>query len=153
MLLTLTLRTCRHFRLGFTLIELLLCITIISVLLMVGLPSYRAQTIAVGRAEAKTELLRLVAEQERYFSLYNTYVDDASPLSVPSVSGRSRQTVTGLYSLSVSACGDTPLSGCFIATAQAQGAQLQDTCISFSVGSRGTRSSISNAKDENCWLR
>lgn len=63
---------------GFTLIELLITVVIVSILAMIGLPSYQA-SIAVGRrTDVQAELLRLAHAQTRWRSDHIAYADLAA---------------------------------------------------------------------------
>ena len=58
---------------GFSLIELLVVVTIIGILGMIAVPSYRAYTMRAHRTEAKTALLQIATSQERYYIQNNSY--------------------------------------------------------------------------------
>ncbi len=65
----------RHHR-GVTLVELLIVIVIIAILGLIAVPSYRQYSMRAQRTEAKTALLRLAANQERFYLQNNTYTND-----------------------------------------------------------------------------
>ena len=106
---------------GFTLIEILIVVAIMGVLVAIALPAYQDSVRRSGRAEAKSELLQVASDLERYFSNFNSYVTDALPLNTPAVAARTRTTTNGLYLIGVAACGGGAIASCFIATATAQG--------------------------------
>lgn len=137
---------------GFTLIEILIVVAILGVLASIALPAYQNSVLRSGRAEAKSELLQVASDQERYFSNFNTYIDDALPLNTPAVADRDRTTVNGLYVISVAACGGGAISNCFIATATAQGEQTADACTTLTITNTGVRGATGAAVDE-CWQR
>ena len=58
---------------GFSLIELLVVVVIVAILGLVAIPSYRQYNIRAQRTEAKTALLRLAANQERFYLQNNSY--------------------------------------------------------------------------------
>jgi type IV pilus assembly protein PilE len=60
---------------GFSLIELLAVVTIVAILGLIGIPSYRQYTIRAHRTEAKTALLRLATNQERFYIQNHRYSD------------------------------------------------------------------------------
>ena len=75
----------RHGIQGFNLIEMLIAVAILGIITAMALPSYQASVIRSGRAEAKSILLQVASNQERFFSANNTYSTDADPLSNPVV--------------------------------------------------------------------
>ncbi len=139
--------------LGFPLIEILMVLAIIALVAVSAWPSYQNVVMRTGRAEAKSALLAVTSDQERYFSSFNRYVNDASPLDAPAKTGRSRVTSSGLYTISVEACVDGRLEFCFVATATPLGSQSADACTSLSVDNRGVRTAAGSLADPNeCWV-
>jgi len=137
---------------GFTLLELLIVVAIMGVLTTFALPAYQNSVLRSGRAEAKTELLQVASDQERYFSNFNTYIDDALPLNTPTVAGRDRTTQNGFYAISVSACGAGTIATCFVATATAQNDQTADACTTLTYTNTGARGATGDTTNE-CWQR
>jgi len=137
---------------GFTLIELLIVVAIMGVLASLALPAYQNSVLRAGRSEAKTELLQVASDQERHFSNFNTYVDDATPLNTPVVANRDRTTQNAFYAISVAACGGGAITNCFLATATAQNAQTADTCTTLTITSTGARGATGDTTNE-CWQR
>lgn len=137
---------------GFTLVELLIVIAIMGVLMSIALPAYQNSVLRSARADAKTELLQVASDQERYFSNLNTYVTDATPLNTPVVADRNRTTQNGLYSISVAACGGGAITNCFVATATAQGDQTADSCTTLTITNTGLRGATGDTVEE-CWQR
>ncbi len=137
---------------GFTLIELLIVIAILGVLTSIALPAYQNSVLRSNRAEAKSELLQVASDQERYFSNFNTYVDDATPLNTPVVADRDRTTQNGLYTISVAACVGGAITNCFLATATAQGEQTADACTTLTISNTGARGATGDTTAE-CWQR
>ena len=58
---------------GVTLLELMAVVMVIGVLGMIAIPSYRQYTMRAHRTEAKSALLQLAANQERYYLSNRTY--------------------------------------------------------------------------------
>lgn len=137
---------------GFTLMEILIVVAIIGIIAAIALPSYQASVIRSNRAEAKSELLIVAADQERYFSNNNTYIDDALPLNTPNVADRDRTTQNGFYVISVAACGGGAITNCFVATATPQGDQTADSCTTLTITNTGLRGATGDTVDE-CWGR
>lgn len=139
---------------GFTLIEILIAVAIIGILITIALPAYQDSTLRSGRAEAKSELLQVAVDQERYYSSFNTYIDDATPMTTPTVADRDRTTGNGLYLISVAACAGGAIGNCFLATATAQGVQLDDLCDTLTLSNTGVRGATgTGATAEECWQR
>ena len=139
---------------GFTLVELLVVVAIMAILVSIALPSYQESALRAGRAEAKSELLQVAADQERHYSSFNTYIDDATPMTTPTVADRDRTTSNGLYVISVAACSGGAISNCFLATATAQGNQLNDLCDTLTLSDTGVRGATgTGATAEECWQR
>jgi type IV pilus assembly protein PilE len=81
---------------GITLVELMVVMVIVAVLGMIAIPSYRQYSIRAQRTEAKTALLRLAANQERFYLQNNTYSSNLAALGFPG--GVSEN---GVYTLNV----------------------------------------------------
>ena len=140
---------------GFTLIEILIVVAIIGILTMVALPAYQNSVLRSGRADAKTELLTVASDQERFFSANNSYSSDAIPLDGETANA-TRITQNGLYEIKVEACGGGTLATCFIATATivVGSAQVDDICATLTLTSAGVRGATgTGATTEECWQR
>jgi prepilin-type N-terminal cleavage/methylation domain-containing protein len=61
-------------QLGFTMIELMIVLVVISILAAFAFPSYRDSVRKSNRAQAKTALMRLMQQQEQYFTQNNSYI-------------------------------------------------------------------------------
>lgn len=139
---------------GFSLVEIAVVLVIVGLLATLSLPSYRESVRAANRAEAKSELLRVAIEQERYFSRFTSYLNDASPLTLPATPGRAKVTTSGAYSLAVTACPGGTLATCFVATATPLGTQALDACTSLTLNSLGVRAATGTlANLGECWAR
>lgn len=135
---------------GFSLIELLIVMAIMGILVSVAIPAYTESVRRSNRAEAKSELVQVAAEQERFFSSTNSYSTDATPLTTPIVAGRDRTSTNAWYVTSVVACTGGAITNCFIATATAQNEQATDGCTTFTLTSTGLRGATGLTSDE-CW--
>jgi type IV pilus assembly protein PilE len=146
---------------GFTLIELMVTIVIIAILAAIAVPAYSTYVRQSRRTDAKTALLDLAGLEERYLSLNNAYTNLASPLGYATAGSSttlSAQVVgSGYYTMTVTTATapTTTAIAYFSATATAVGDQLKDTnCASFSVDSKGARTSLNSAGADStttCW--
>ena len=131
---------------GVTLLELMAVVMVIGVLGMIAIPSYRQYTMRAQRTEAKTALLLLATNQERFYLTNRTYSDSPAALGFAS-----NQTERGSYTLRIDGANAvgysataTPRAGAtFDMTADAQ-------CTSFTITSQGLRTATGTAAD-TCW--
>lgn len=63
---------------GFTMIEVLIALVIIALLASQVYPAFHKHVIRVRRQEAQSALLRLMQQEERYFTQANTYMEFSS---------------------------------------------------------------------------
>ena len=63
----------RNTQSGFTLIELMITVAIVGILAAVAYPAYTDSVRKGKRAEARTALMNLLQQQERYLTQMNTY--------------------------------------------------------------------------------
>jgi type IV pilus assembly protein PilE len=138
-----------YFR-GFSLIELMIVVAIMGILVTIAMPAYTESVRRSNRAEAKSELVQVASEQERFFSSTNSYSTDATPLNTPVVAARQRTTTNAWYVIAVAACDGGTIAICFIATATAQNEQAADGCTTFTLTSIGLRGATGLTGDE-CW--
>ena len=134
---------------GFTVIELLIAVAILGVLSAIAIPSYLDNVSRSRRAEAKTVLMQVASDQERFFSSNNTYTTDDFPLTGVA---DGRESDSGYYDVSVAACGGGTIANCFVATATAQNEQAGETCATLTLSNTGVRGAT-GASAEECWLR
>lgn len=133
---------------GFSLIELLIVVTIVGILVAVALPAYQQNVLAGGRAEGQSLLMEVASDQERFYSINNSYSTNAAPLADPPAATRTSE--SGRYQVSVSACGGGSIANCFVATATPQGSQTDDSCTTLTIDHTGQRGATGDTV-ENCW--
>ncbi|MEZ5488959.1 MAG: type IV pilin protein [Gammaproteobacteria bacterium] len=134
---------------GFTIIELLIAVAILGVLSAIAIPSYLDNVGRSRRSEAKTVLLEVASEQERFFSSNNSYTTNDFPLTGVA---DGRESESGYYAVSVAACAGGAIANCFVATATAQNEQAGETCTTLTLSSTGIRGATGGSADD-CWMR
>lgn len=148
---------------GFTLIELMITLVVVAILASIAVPTYRQYVLRSHRVEAKTALLSIAADQEKFYLQRNRYANDAELVSAKADGGLGfqRNTENGWYSLKlVPDDEDNPQA--WSIEAQAAGSQTSDAnCKFFSLNSVGARragpnldgSGVTDGTSEECWGR
>jgi type IV pilus assembly protein PilE len=130
---------------GFTLTELMIVVAIVIILTAVAVPNYNRQVLRSHRTDAKSALLRVAAEQEKFYLQNNSY-GDLDDLNNPT-------TDNGWYTLAIPVANATTFT--VTATATAGGPQVFDEdCITFSLNAAGTRGALDSEDADNtevCW--
>ncbi|MGK5007623.1 type IV pilin protein [Janthinobacterium sp. LB2P70] len=145
--------------LGFSLIELLSALAIMSLLLALAVPAYQGHLVRAKRVQGQAALLRLMQQQERYYSQNNHYLafSSASPASqaqqFPWWSGEGGA-VGSAYEIEALACPGLAIGQCVLLRAvpgtSKVDAQFQDAdCGVLSLSSTGQRGSSGPAS--HCW--
>ncbi len=143
---------------GVTLLELMIVIVIVALLATIAIPSYRNYVIRAQRTDATSGLLRLAAQQEKFYLQNNRYAANAElAAALPNGLGIAG-TEHGWYALSIDApTAACPLVSCFVARAApaAGSPQVVDAdCQGFAVNERGVRTATDSGGVDStvtCW--
>ena len=143
----------RRGMLGMTLIELMAVIMVIGVLGMIAIPSYRQYVMRAQRTEAKSFLLQVQTNQERFYLNSRRYgsVSDLQG-TIPPLLSANASSERGIYQVTKALVGTvetrytataSPVSGAGIdMTADAE-------CATFSITAQGERTATGTGA--NCW--
>ena len=130
---------------GYSLMELLITVAIIAIIAAVAMPNYQQHVLRSHRGDAMTALLRIAAQQEKFYLQNNTYTGSLADVNTLT-------TEAGYYQLSIDAA-DTDT---FTATATAIAGKAQESdadCQTFSITAEGTRTASGGGSDTSdvCW--
>lgn len=130
---------------GITLMELLIVVVIIGILSAIAYPNYRQYAARAKRTEAKSALLQIATNQERFYLQNNSYTADMTNLGFGAASNYT--TDSGSYVVNVTAAN----ANNFTATATYQnGGDEAAKCLTFQIDGRGARTS---SPDADCWTK
>jgi len=133
---------------GFTFIEITIVILIMSILMMIALPSYTQHLNKGRRVEAMSALMDASNRQEQFMLDRNSYSSTLQNIGI------SPTTVDGNYSLAIStATAACPISSCYelTATVITTASQSNDSnCTKFILSSTG-RKTAEGLNPNACW--
>jgi type IV pilus assembly protein PilE len=141
---------------GFTLIELLVVLAVMTILAAIAHASYREFTLKAKRTEGKAALLQLLQQQERYYTLHNSYIEfsststDEDERKFKWYSGEMES--TSAYEIVGEACPGDVIRNCLQLTAKPGTSRVDANfkdphCGALIATSAGTR----KADNEDCW--
>ncbi len=131
---------------GITLLELMIVVVIIGTLAVLAYPNYREYSSRAQRTEARSMLLRIAADQEKFYLQNSTY---ANTMTAFGYASNAVSTDTGKYVISITAGNAAD----FTVRADYQNADAEaGKCSWFELDARGTTTSGPMAPDE-CWAR
>jgi type IV pilus assembly protein PilE len=133
---------------GVTLLELMAVVTVIGILGMIALPSYRQYVMRAQRAEAKSALLRLQTNEERFYLANRTYGGTASLAALGFPTG---MTENGTYALTIAGADNNTYTATATPVAGARIDMTQDTmCTSISITAQGVKTATGTSA-ATCW--
>lgn len=137
---------------GFTLIEMMITVAIVGILAAIAYPSYTSYVAKGNRAEGRAAVMKMLQDQERWFTQKTTYVvvnsGNASGEVLKNFSGDSR--ATSKYFVGAAQCGATAINQCVLITAVPQFGGGDPEVGTLSMTSTGTRS-CTGSKPTLCW--
>lgn len=154
---------------GFTLIELMIVVAIVGILASVAYPAYTESILKGRRAQARTALLELMQQQERYMTQFNCYLaftnnanlsptatgtcGGVAPSSVPFKVFAGENEAQAVYRLSAAVCSaDDGIDECVRLTATPLKADPKVGELTLT--SNGVKGCTGTAKSSNfalCW--
>ncbi len=142
---------------GYSLVELMVVVLLMALLMAVAIPGYRGYTQRAHRSDATIQLMRVAAQQERFYVQNGTYASNALLTTAqPAGLGFSGISDRGDYDISTAAGpGGLAVAYTVSATPAAGGTQTDDTaCTSFELnqnGLRGANGAHVPADVDECW--
>lgn len=141
---------------GITLLELMIVVVVVAVLSAIAVPNYRQYTMRAHRTEAKSALLRLATNQERFYLQNNRYSCDPVALGFAGSSSEH-----GVYDIAIVSSTPCVNAQDWVATATpapgggTNGVNMADDteCTAFTLTSSGARTATPGANGANgrCW--
>ena len=146
---------------GFTMIELMIVLVVIAILAAFAFPSYRDSVRKSNRAQAKSALMRLMQQEEQYYTQNNSYITFSQASTDPTekkfywYSGDTAS--SSYYEIKGEACTGDTIQNCVLLTATPGTANVisgyaDPVCGNLTLTSTGIKgySSGSGSKDL-CW--
>ncbi len=136
---------------GFTLLELMTVLVIIVIIISIAYPSYVTQVLSTRRSEGQALLMRVAAQEERFFTNNNQYIDDVTAAPVAGLGMAQDTSENGHYQVAAAIAGG---GTSYTLTATPQGGQATDTlCANLTLTSAGAKGASGTTVDalRDCW--
>ena len=144
---------------GFTLVELMVAVLLVGIIMGIAVPSYRQYMQRTHRSDATVALLRITAQQEKFYIQNGIYAGNGLLGVAPPNGLGIPQTERNWYGLAIQA-DPAGLAVGYTVTATALAGERQqddDDCQVFSINERGVRGAQNSgggsgpAVVEKCW--
>jgi type IV pilus assembly protein PilE len=143
---------------GFTLIELMIVVVIVTVLLIIAIPTYLSQIRESRRTEARDYLVELASREERYYATQNAYTPTASNLGYAGF-GSGNPVGSGYYYINTPTIPDPnnasqPSFSLTALPVTGKGQDKDTYCASFTVESNGKHTALNSGGTDDsayCW--
>lgn len=140
---------------GFTLIELMVTVAIVAILAAIAVPSYRYAVLKGRRAQARTAILEVMQQQERYMTQNNRYaIFDSTSLVFKTYSGDNSN--NSPYAITAKTCPnpnggtDLDIKECVQVVATLRTGFVDDAAGNLNMTSTGVKACSSGAT-ALCW--
>ena len=135
----------RKYMRGVTLMELMIVVVIVGILAAIAYPNYRQYAARAKRNEAKSALLQIAVQQERFYLQNNTYTTDMTKLGF--LGSSNVYSPTESYRINV----DPATANDFTATATYQNSDEEASkCLTLTINGSGVKGS---GPDSDCWVK
>ncbi|WP_019140515.1 type IV pilin protein [Noviherbaspirillum massiliense] len=141
---------------GFTFVEILVVAVVVAILTTMAYPSYQEAVRKSRRAEGKAALMQVMQQQERYYSLHNSYI----AFSSGSTGGDEKRfkwysgesPARSAYEIRAAACKDESIRDCVLLIAEPGTSAVNPghkdaACGSLTLSSTGEK----GADGPDCW--
>jgi type IV pilus assembly protein PilE len=137
---------------GFSLIEVVIVVAIVAILASIAIPSYLESVRKAARADARSAIMTVMQQQERYFSQNNSYLAFSTGAGPFKNYSGDAGIVRAKWVIRGDPCG-TGIANCIALTA-VPNAGHTDSVTSITYDSRGGASCLPATTPQNkCWPR